>query len=413
MSSASAHGNSETDLTQFPAALSSQYSWQRWTREHGLPDNTVQAILQTRDGYLWVATRAGLGRFDGLKWTVFNRANTSALVSDDCQALAQDSDDTLWIGTHNGLVSFKDGEFHRYDVRDGLNDAHVGMLCPSKRGGLWFATKGVLNRFQAGKLTRTAVADGLAGLIGSLLEDERGTLWIGTAAGVQWLNPADGKLTTNVLRHARAKIVHVLKKDRGGNLWASFMEYHTSNTELVVNQWVCRWAGADRWESLACNPLSNGARPFFAVIDGEDRLWMPSGRGRLVRYFEGASAAFAAPESDSDFYQCGFADREGNLWFGTEKSGLHRLRPRAVRVYSTGDGLPHEQTWTACDAGNGVWIGSDGGASQLKDGRFIHWTEGEGLSRNSMRSIVEDEHGRIWIGRFVSSRFDAGGRQSL
>ena len=85
-----------------------------WKTEHGLPHNTIEAIVQTRDGYLWLATPVGLARFDGVTFTVFNRRNTPEMVSDECHALAEDTDGNLWIGTYRGLLRYRDGVFTRF-----------------------------------------------------------------------------------------------------------------------------------------------------------------------------------------------------------------------------------------------------------------------------------------------------------
>ncbi|MBI3416290.1 MAG: hypothetical protein HY043_13430 [Verrucomicrobia bacterium] len=74
-----------------------EYQHRIWNREQGLPDNDVCAVLQTRDGYLWAATRVGLARFDGRSFTVFNRANTPAMTDDDCRDLMEDRTGTLYV----------------------------------------------------------------------------------------------------------------------------------------------------------------------------------------------------------------------------------------------------------------------------------------------------------------------------
>ena len=78
----------------------------------GLPQDTVQAILQTRDGYIWLGTQEGLVRFDGLHFTVFDRQNTPALAHNNIQALCEMRDGALWIGTNRGLVRYASGRVH-------------------------------------------------------------------------------------------------------------------------------------------------------------------------------------------------------------------------------------------------------------------------------------------------------------
>ncbi|MEK7684224.1 MAG: two-component regulator propeller domain-containing protein [Verrucomicrobiota bacterium] len=89
-----------------------------WTREHGLPHDAVQAILQTRDGFLWVATRGGLARFDGRAFQIFDHATNPQFVSEDCTALGEGMDGSLWIGTKDGLLHWREGKFHRYTMAD-------------------------------------------------------------------------------------------------------------------------------------------------------------------------------------------------------------------------------------------------------------------------------------------------------
>src|SRR2546430_16781624 len=103
-------------------ADASHYRFDNWKVEQGLPQNSVQAIRQTRDGYLWVGTRFGLARFDGMNFSIFNIANTAELVSDNCMALAEDSDGSLWIGTDRGLLHFLHDRFTRYTSQEGLSD---------------------------------------------------------------------------------------------------------------------------------------------------------------------------------------------------------------------------------------------------------------------------------------------------
>ena len=95
-----------------PPDPSSQLVQERWSTAQGLPQDSVQAILQTRDGYLWIGTQEGLVRFDGRQFTVFDRQNTPALAHNNIQALCETRDGTLWIGTNRGLVRYAGGQLH-------------------------------------------------------------------------------------------------------------------------------------------------------------------------------------------------------------------------------------------------------------------------------------------------------------
>ncbi|MEK7685794.1 MAG: two-component regulator propeller domain-containing protein, partial [Verrucomicrobiota bacterium] len=88
-----------------PAKAITQYHLDVWTERDGLPQGCVQAITQTRDGYLWIGTRDGLARFDGVAFTVFNAENTPGLRANDIRSLFADKAGRLWIGTFNGGLS--------------------------------------------------------------------------------------------------------------------------------------------------------------------------------------------------------------------------------------------------------------------------------------------------------------------
>ena len=97
-----------------------QYQIDSWTTDQGLPQNSVQAILQTRDGYLWLTTFDGLVRFDGVRFTVFNRANTTGIKSNRFTALYEDRDGILWIGSEHSIVTRYDGMgFESFTIREG------------------------------------------------------------------------------------------------------------------------------------------------------------------------------------------------------------------------------------------------------------------------------------------------------
>src|SRR5262249_55422981 len=107
------HANGWLDWSSLDQATV-QYSARTWQSDEGLPDSVVQAIAQTRDGYLWVGTREGLARFDGFAFKVFNTGNTSGLTSSSITALCVDRAGTLWIGTDGGgLLRQQNGVFTR------------------------------------------------------------------------------------------------------------------------------------------------------------------------------------------------------------------------------------------------------------------------------------------------------------
>ncbi len=122
-----------------PKAAPASYRVIRYTTEQGLPQNTIRALLQTRDGYLWVGTLAGLARFDGMRFHVFNANNTPEMPHDAINALAEDRQDgSLWINTGNGLLRYHRRRFERFDEQQGCPQP-FGRLWPANHGGVWYS----------------------------------------------------------------------------------------------------------------------------------------------------------------------------------------------------------------------------------------------------------------------------------
>ena len=117
-----------------------EFGNQVWLTENGLPQNTVQAIIQTRDGYLWLGTQEGLARFNGNNFVVFDRENTPQLKSNDIRSLLEDRSGTIWIGTSYGLTRKQGSTFTLFTNSEGLPDNSVGSLSEGPDGTIWIAT---------------------------------------------------------------------------------------------------------------------------------------------------------------------------------------------------------------------------------------------------------------------------------
>lgn len=136
------------------AAASSPYNFGSWTVDSGLPQNTVYAIRQTQDGYLWFTTLDGLVRFDGVRFTVFSRSNTEGLSSNRFNTLLEDGDGDLWAGTEDGgLARYRDGRFTTYTTADGLPNNRILGLLNNAGPGLLVLTQGGPARWRDGQFT--------------------------------------------------------------------------------------------------------------------------------------------------------------------------------------------------------------------------------------------------------------------
>src|SRR5438876_548816 len=123
-----------------------QYSRTVWTQQHGLPQDTVRAITQTDDGYLWLGTDEGLARFDGYEFVRYSR-DEGQLPSNSINTLAAAPGGILWIGTTGGLVRYDGRKFVTYTTKDGMPHNSVSAMAPGEKGDVWFTTSGILSHF--------------------------------------------------------------------------------------------------------------------------------------------------------------------------------------------------------------------------------------------------------------------------
>src|SRR5262245_39151898 len=116
----------EPEGSAFNPFSEDNYSRRIWQTQDGVPQDTISALVQTNDGYLWVGTSGGLARFDGFRFTVFDRENTPALREQSVYSLYCTRDGTLWIGTEGGgLIRYRSGQFRVFGAAEGLTNGFV------------------------------------------------------------------------------------------------------------------------------------------------------------------------------------------------------------------------------------------------------------------------------------------------
>jgi ligand-binding sensor domain-containing protein len=323
----------------------------------GLAGNVVRAIIEDRDGGLWIATGDGLNRLKDGRFTTYTTRD--GLADNSVLSLLEDSQGNLWIGTAGGLNRFIKGSFARYGVKEGLSADRVASICEDREGSLWIGTyEGGLNRLKNGRFTSYAVEDGLAdNIVRPVYQDRAGELWIGTARGLSRFSA--GKFTT-----------------------------YTKTEGLADNSIL----------SL-CGDCSGG-------------LWVGTNDG-LSRLLNGKFVSYSARNGLSNSTVLAICeDRNAGMWFGTD-SGLNRLRDGEFTFYTTRDGLTNDSIWALSPGHDGsIWIGTDGGGlNRWKEGRFSSFTTSDGLSNDIVMSLYEDADGTLWIGtggglsRFKDGRF--------
>ena len=413
-----------------------QYVHDKWTTQNGFPQNSASDILQTKDGYLWFATQEGLARFDGVKFTVFDRANTDALPDSWILRLIEDSTGALWIrvqGFAPGITRYQNGVFTHFTTANGLPNNSVTSWAVAKEGGIWFGTFGGISYFKDGKFSNYTVKDGLPGdSVNSLGLDRENSLWMRTSKGLARYSA--GKIETLTGTPAfpdtifyRVSDFSVVFEDKGGTLWMrtprGVLSYAGGSSKLytmkdglsslAVNEiyedskgvlWFATASGLSRFQNgrfVAVNASSDPDENTILSIreDNERSLWLVTGKG-IKRYANGKFESYKQEDGLSDnVAQSMLIDREGSIWVGTFGGGIDRFRNANFITYSARSGLSFDNVQPVIEDSKGaLWIGSNSaGVDRFNNGRVTSYTSKNGLPSNDVRDLAEDNEGNIWI----------------
>lgn len=386
-----------------PAQVSREFEQRIWRHEQGLPDNRVKAILQTKDGYLWVATSQGLARFDGQKFVVFNHFNTPEFVSDVCNALAEDREGCLWVAAFDALIRRQGNQFTRFASQSGFYLTGVRGLCPSSNGGVMAATYTFFGRIHESEVELIIPARRNVFAVDE--EEESGVVWLCTLEdGLIRYDLNQSKFETTPLGQDFERFpAMAICRGADGERWVLFAEPRTGGELHGPGCWLACFKNG-RWirspDSERPDFVSDWKGGRFIARDSFGALWLPGSSNCLHRFVGGQIQLVPrAHAPTNDYVLCAYSDREGDLWLGTETGGLERWTRRKVETYSGNDGLAGDNAWTACQTRDGsVWLGTDGGITQVKDGRLINIPLRDPWTQGYVRALAEDNSGAIWAG---------------
>ena len=400
------------------------YGYQSWQTDDGLPQNTVHAVLQTRDGYLWFATEAGLVRFDGVRFTVFDRKNTPQFGSNLVYGLFEDRDGALWISTAGGLTRFENGEFKVFTTNEGLPANSVWSTYQSHDGSLWALTTSGLAKFAGGRFQPIALPQGLSAA-STIVESLDGSLWVNSGNSLLKVDPV--RLST-VTVLAGGELVETLASDGHGSIWVGshdglkvILPDGTQNTFHLPaglgaditcllgasdgHLWIGTTNGLGEFDGTTTRVIAvrdglPGSRVTNLFEDRENVIWAATDHG-VARVVRGHVSGLTSKEGLSSSLALAFyEDREGSLWLGTESGGVSVLRDRKFTTYTTQDGLTDDLVRSVFQGRNGKMLAgtNGGGVNVYEGGKFSSLSNVSGLSSNVALALTDDASGDIWIG---------------
>ena len=441
-------------------ASAEQYTRRIWRIQDGLPEDTVQAIEQSRDGYLWIGTTGGLVQFDGSRFHLYDHATTPVLADNSVFCILTARDGSLWIGTDGGgLAHLKNGVFTAYSQANGLSNSFVRSLLEDEQGRIWIGTDNGLFQIVQNKLRQVDTSSYASAFavhsiiedrehrvwvggssllvfdqgnvsekqlpgrdsenrVKSMVETQDGTIWVGTVGGLDRL--VDGRF---VPMEQIKGTVRTLRETRDGALWigtighglyryakGDFLHWTSanllpSNTILSIFEdaeqqvWIGTQEGLVRLSKTPVSvlPLPGDSDPDIGTIsaDTNGTIWAVSSGVYTIR--DGVARPYKFTKLPDVPIRNIFRDRSGDLWIGTDGSGIYRSTHAGMIHYTAPGRLINNFVRAFLQSKDGaMWIATDEGLSRLAGAETQNYDQRNGLAYSSVRALVEDSCGDIW-----------------
>ena len=360
--------------------------------ENGLPQNTVQALAQTRDGFLWLGTEVGLVRFDGNNFVLFDQKSKPGLPGNDVQCLLAASDGALWIGTSDGVVRMKDGAVTVFTTSNGLPSNAVRALQEIPNGDILVSTeKG-----------RVAIVGARVKAPGADREDEPGALFQSRLSD-------ESRVTVfateaRIFQKDRAQRTLVVGKDLPGTRIQTAYADRSGTLWIGTNGGLVRFVGGRVDRFPVTDPLA--AASILSILeDHEGNVWVGTESGGLDILRDERFHTFGAHDGlSSDATTTVVEDNAGVLWVGTTGNGLNAISRdgatvNRVKTYSVRDGLTSDIVLSLAAAPDGdLWVGTPDGLNRIHKGTIRSYSTADGLPDDFVRSLLVDADGSLWVG---------------
>lgn len=399
-----------------------KYIYQNWLTQDGLPQNIVKDILQTRDGYLWIATTSGITRFDGVKFTSFNTYNTPEIMSNRITVLSEDLKGNFWIGTEDkGIYKYEKGKFINYSINSGLPNTQIFNILPTADGNILASTGAGIYLFQENKFTLYKNTNTLTSLREITSNPQKKELWIAASDKVICLNEQT-VIFYKVAEDLANNKIRRIYITRDGNILigtalglAYFKEgqiflYKDKNAPTTEVRTIFEdkkgviWVGADKvyqlknsvWTILDYFPQDK-----FEVItqDREANIWVGGLTTGLHKLKEKTLQVFGQEDGIlPDTTNAVTEDSFGNIWVSADCTGILKITGEQVKVYKKDLDLPNMCVWGVCaDDNGGIWFGSwTKGLVYFKDEKITHF-DSQPLNKTIL-SFYKSKNGVLWCG---------------
>ncbi len=378
-----------------PRATASEYKIDTWGIDEGLPQSSVNAIIQTRDGFIWLGTFGGLVRFDGINFNVYNRGNTPSMSSDRILALMEDRDGTMWVGTEGaGVMTYRSGKFTAYTKESGLENNIVNAILQDSSGSVWMTHDGGrLTQYIAGKFTSRTIG---SPRWGDIFLDATGNLYYHADTTLYlFVNERFESYPRSGIYHGVSAISYQLDKEQ--------------------NLWTCKKGNILCYDKNGNLLKEISIRESLNVVvgdmgsDNSGNIWMLSTSG-VVMYNGTSLRLFTINDGLSANHGISIlVDRENNIWVGTLTSGLNRFGKKLITVFSSNESNAVNNTTSISQLHDGRIIAgfNCGKYKLLKEHSSLTAANFTDALNPCVWSVFEDSRNRLWFGTWGSGVFQS------
>ena len=367
-----------------------------YSTAEGLPERGVWAFQEDRQGNFWVGTMNGLYRRVSENGEYRFRRDESfgdAVVYD----ISLDREGNVWFASAPGVRKLIAGDFILdFPGKEMLSKPGIGPIEQDEMGTIYFGSRNTgLYRLQESQLVREPVT---TLTITSMLAETPRKIWLGTWRGGVVLKNHDQEFVFGVQAGLPSSAVHALAKERDGSIL------------IGTAAGICRLDPEGRVHKLAHPAIDTltifDIKEFSSCPSCPEDIWLATQRGvRLVRLSGDSlipiSLRWTGTEGrDAIVYEI-LADREHRLWLATDGSGLIEYDGKALRQYTTNDGLVGDRVFAlAQDSLGQIWVGTSSGLSQFDGTSFRNFMAGDGFNEIGIHGLMVDRAGDLWVSSF-------------
>lgn len=356
------------------------------TTNDGLPQNTINKIIQDRKGFFWIGTNGGLARFDGYEFVNFTKAN--GLLRNEVSDIVETGMDGFWLATSGGLVKFNpEGKVYDRVImnEEASQMSETPMFITYPVAGLKYQT------------------------VSKLLLDSRGTIWVGTQIGLFQLQKNADQfefLPVNINLSPNESYVHAIYEDRASAIWIG-----TNNnlTRISNSNHITTYRG----ESEKIEGQAEDKQAVFSAMleDRAGNFWVGTwhqglfqfsvksdGTPEVIRQFS------AEPDSELEWIDQIVESADGALWIGGNH-GIYEFEPKENKLfrYTRASGLGYYRFRTLFHDGTGnLWLGTGtNGIYRLSTQGLISFELEDRIS--FVRSVGLDNEKNLLLTAFVTN----------